>query len=304
MYAYKEQDKLFQSLCCEVSLSYIAALVFLSLFFSHPLYLLALFFALNLVILSAGIVRQWLTYLKFSLTLIFLIILVNALFVRAGATVLLYGVSVPLIGNIRITLEALCYGAGMGLRLLVMLGSFCLLTYAVHPDLILKTLGGGWSKIMLALGISLRLFPLITDDFVRITEAQRCRGVDFKVRNLRQRLEKYVPVLHTVLLSSLERSFQLAESLHSRGYGTTKRTNCREVLWRPRDYLVIVTVLLGSAYGMALVLTGRNGYGYYPKLQPFKEQEIIIAVCLALFFCFPALLDWGWEKWRFLRSKI
>jgi energy-coupling factor transport system permease protein len=304
MYAYKEHSKLFQNLCCEVSLSYIAAMVLLCLIFSHPLYLFSLFVALNMVILSAGIISEWLTYLKFSLMLIFLIILVNTLFVHAGATVLIHGPRIPIIGTIRITLEALCYGVGMGLRLLVMMGAFCLLTYAVHPDRVLKALGGGQSKIMLTLSISLRLFPLIAGDFVRITEAQRCRGVNFQARDPRVRIRKYVPVLNTVLLSSLERSFQLAESLQSRGYGTTRRTCYHEVLRRPRDYLVLMMVLLGLGYALILILSGSTGYSYYPRLQPVKGAEIIMAVGLGLFFMFPALLNWGWERCRFLKSKI
>lgn len=304
MYVYKERLKLFQSLRCEAALGYIAALILLSLVFSHPLFLLVLFLASNMVILSAGIVREWLTYLKFSLMLITLIILVNSVFVRAGATVLIRGPYVPLLGMTRITLEALCFSAGMGLRLLVMMGAFCLLTYAVHPDLILKTLGGGRSKIILTISISLRLFPLIADDFVRITEAQRCRGVNFQSRGRWQRIRKYIPVLSTVLLSSLERSFQLAESLHARGYGIAKRSCYREVLWRPRDYLVLLTVLMGAVFGVVLALTGWGGYIYYPRLQSLKGPEIMMSALLGLFFVFPAFLNWGWEKWQLLRLKI
>jgi energy-coupling factor transport system permease protein len=244
-----------------------------------------------MVILSAGIIREWLIYLKFSLMLIFLIILVNALFVHAGATILIQGPRIPIIGTIRITLEALCYGVGMGLRLLVMMGAFCLLTYAVHPDRVLKALGGGRSKTMLTLSISLRLF-------------QRCRGVNFQARDPRVRIRKYVPVLNTVLLSSLERSFQLAESLQSRGYGSTRRTCYREVLRRPRDYMVIMMILLGLGYALILILSGSTGYSYYPRLQPVKGAEITMAVGLGLFFMFPALLNWGWERCRFLKSKI
>lgn len=304
MYAYKERAKLFQSLSCEAAVAYIAVLVLLSLFFSHPLYLITIFLALNVVIMSAGILEEWLSYLKFSLILILIIILVNMLFVHAGSTVLWRGPRLPFFGTVRITLEALCYGIGMGVRLLLMMGAFCLLNYAVHPDLLLKTLGGGRSKIMLALSISLRLLPIIADDFVRITEAQRCRGVEFKESSLRQRIRKYIPVLNTVLLSSLERSFQLAESLQSRGYGVPGRTCYRQVLWRPRDYLVITMIVLGLIYAIVLVLTGWTGYIYYPKLQTIKGTEILMAVSLALFFLFPALLDWGWQKCPFLRSKI
>ncbi len=304
MLAYKQQKKLFHSLRCEVALCYIASLILLSLLFSHPLFLLALFMALNMVILSAGIALEWLSYLKFSLLLIFLITLVNSLFVRAGATILFRGPHLPIIGTIRVTLESLCFSAGMGIRLLVILGAFCLFTYAVSPDKVLKILGGRGSKTMLALSLSLRLFPLLVDDFARITEAQRCRGVSFQTRNRRQRFEKYIPILNTLLLSSLERSFQLAESLQSRGFGIAKRSSYREELWRPRDVLVLLSTVPGIALGVALALNGWAGYRYYPSLQPIEGLEMMMSAFLGLFFIFPALLNWGWEKWQFLRLKI
>lgn len=304
MYVYKERDKLFQSLSWEAAVSYIAVLVLLSLLFSHPLYLIMLLFALNAVIISAGIFKEWLGYIRFSLILIFIIVLVNMLFVHAGSTILWRGPRLPFLGVIRITLEALCYGIGMGIRLLLMMGSFCLLNYAVHPDILLKAFGGGRSKIVHALNISLRLFPIIADDFVRITEAQRCRGVDFKASSLKQRIKKYIPVLNTVLLSSLERSFQLAESLQSRGYGIAGRTCYKQVLRRPRDYLVLSLVALGLIYAIILVSTGAAEYIYYPRLQTIKRIEILMAILLALFFIFPALLNWGWQKCPLLRSKI
>lgn len=304
MYIYQERETLIQRLHPITSLCYIAALVLLSLLFSHPLFLLALFIALSTVIVSSGITKEWLTYLKFSLTFIILIILVNSLFVRAGTTVLLKGPFVPVIGKIRITLEAICYGAGMGLRLLVIISSFCLFTHAVHPDRVLKLLGRRYGKTMLVLSLSLRLFPLMAGDYVRIKEVQRCRGVNFQTGSFWAKTKKYLPVMHIMLLSSLERSFQLAESLQARGYGMGKRTHYTEELWRPRDFLVIAPVFMGTVAGVVLALAGWTGYRYYPRLQSIRVEEIILAGFLGLLLMFPALLNWGWKKWPFLKSKI
>lgn len=304
MYIYKEKPNLFHSLTCEASLSYIAALILLSLIFSHPIFLLALFIPLNMVIVSARLTKEWLNYLKYSLVLIALIVLINSVFVRAGTTILFRGPSLPFLGVTRVTLEALCFSAGMGIRLLVMMGAFCLLTYGVNPDSVMKSLGGGRSKSILLVSITLRLFPLLAEDLRRVTEAQRCRGSSFHGQNVWKRVRKYVPVLNTVLLSSLERSFQLAEALQSRGYGTARRSNLTETLWRPRDYIVLATVLPAAVYGISLALSGWTGYSYYPRLQQVGSSEIALSLLLGLLFGFPALLNWGWEKWPQLRLKI
>jgi len=304
IYTYKERQRLFQSLRCETALSYIAALTVLAMLIAHPLLLLALLAAGSLTALSAGIEREWRGYGKFSLLLILLIIAVNSLFVRAGSTVLIESPELPLAGSIRITLESLCYGVGMGLRLLAMLSAFCLLTYAVHPDRILQTFGGGRSRIMLTLCITLRLFPLIIEDFARIREAQRCRGVSLATGNMRQRIRKSLPVFNTVLLSSLERSFQLAEAISARGYGTEKRSCYRRELWRPRDYLVLGIALTGVAGGLILWAGGWAGYSYYPRLQPLGSRDLLMAASAGLLFALPAFLDWGWRNWPSLRSRI
>jgi len=304
MYTYKERADFFQSLRCETSLTYISLLVLLSLLISNPIYLAAVFIALNLVIHAAGIMNEWIVYLKYCLVLVLFIILINAIFVNAGSTILFSFPDLPLLGKIRITLEAVSYGIGMGLRLLIMMGAFCLLTYSVDPDLLLKTFGGGKSRIMLALSMSLRLFPLIADDFMRITEAQRCRGVDFKVKSKRKRVRNYLPVLNTVLLSILERSFQMAEALQSKAYGTCERSHFSEKLWRPRDIFVFAATLVTAVITVVFLVAGHTAYNYYPRLQAIGLDDALAAIVIGFGVLIPALLTWGWKKWPYWRLKI
>ncbi|MFZ5754424.1 MAG: energy-coupling factor transporter transmembrane component T family protein [Bacillota bacterium] len=304
MFIYRERDNLIYRIHPLTSIFYIFTIALLSLVFSHPVFLLALFLALGMVIVSAEITREWVTCLKFSLGFILIIIMVNCLFVRAGTTVLLVGPVMPGIGKIRITLEALCYGAGMGLRFFVIISAFCLYTHAVHPDKVLKLLGKWGNKTVLALSLATRLFPLMTSDFQRIMEVQRCRGVNFQENHWQKKLKKLVPVINIMLLSSLERSFQLAESMQVRGYGLGKRSHYTEELWHPRDILIITFVAIGIIMGTWLVFAGWTSYRYYPRLQPVDLQEIVMAGFLSIFFIFPACLNWGWKKWPLLKSRI
>jgi energy-coupling factor transport system permease protein len=304
MYPYQEGETLLKKLHPAVAVAYIAAIILLSLLFSHPLYLLALILSLGAVFVSSGLTKEWLSYLRFSLPLMVLIVLINFLFVRAGTTVLLKGPFVPVIGQIRLTLEALCYGVGMGVRLLVVISSFCLFTPGVHPDRVLRLLGRRWGKTMLALSISLRMFPLMAADYRRIKEVQSCRGVSFEAGSLWSRIKKHLPLMSVMLLSSLERAFQLAEALQARGYGMGKRTEYTKELWRPGDFLVLTSLILGTLGGVLLTLAGETAYRYYPRLQPIRVMDITAAGVLSLMLASPAVLDWGWKKWPLLRSRI
>lgn len=300
----EEREMMRQRLYPATALLYLAAVVFLSLFFAHPFFLLALFVAVGTVILSYGLGREWVGYLKVGCGFLVVIMFVNVLFVRAGSTVLFLGPDFPGWGRMRITLEALCYGAGMGLRLMVIISAFCLLMYVVPPDSIIQLLGGWSYKTALALGLSLRLFPLLRADFLRITEVQRCRGVNFHGQKHREKIRKTIPVIKVLLLSSLERAFQLAESLQARGYGLGRRSHYLRKSWELRDKFITVCICGGVLVSLGLVGGGQAAYSYYPHLQRVARGEVYSAVLVGLLFIVPALLNWGWKKWPSLRSRI
>ncbi|MGI6144829.1 MAG: energy-coupling factor transporter transmembrane protein EcfT [Clostridia bacterium] len=299
-----EEEKMRHRLQPATVLLYLTVVVFLSLFFTHPFYLLALFLAVAIVIFSFDLIREWSSYLKIGLCFLVVIMFVNVFLVREGATVLFLSPAIPGLGRIRITFEALCYGAGMGLRLLVIISAFCLFMYVVHPDGIIRLLGGRSYKIALALGLSLRLFPLMRADFLRIMQVQQCRGVNFHGQGWRERTVKTIPVIKVLLLSSLERAFQLAESLQARGYGLGKRTSFMRNRWRIGDKLIVVAICLVLCLSMWLVMRGQTEFHYYPRLQSVGSGDFFGAVFLGIFLMIPAFLNWGWKKWPTLRSRI
>lgn len=301
MYRQSELEEMRQRLHPVTVLLYLTAVIILSLFFTHPFLLVALFLAVGLVIISFHLVKEWAGYLKIGLGFLLVLMFINVVVVRAGSTVLFLGPAFPGFGRIRITLEALCYGAVMGVRLLVIISVFCLFMYIVHPDSIIGLLGGRSDKTALALGLSLRLFPLMRADFLRIAEVQRCRGVSFRERNWRKRVGKAIPVIKVLLLSSLERAFQLAESLQTRGYGLGKRSRYFPKKWGLADWLIVGSICLGVFFSFWLIWRGQADFHYYPRLQDVESRDFFNAVFLGIFFLFPALLNWGWKKWLSLK---
>lgn len=304
MLIYQEKDGFFFKLNTLAALAYILAVFLLTLVLSNPLYLCGLFLAVAAVIVSADLTRKWRNYMKYSSALVLLILLVNVIFVRAGSTVIWRGPVLWGIGRLKITLEAFCFGMGMGIRMLIIISIFCLYTYAVNPDKVLKLIGRWNNKGVLTLTLSTRLFPLMVMDFQRIIEIQRCRGVRFESVPWWRRIIKYFPVINIMLLSSLERSFQFAEAMHARGFGLTNRSYYNRELWRPRDNIITCTVLLSIFIGVLLLISGKADYSYYPVLQPLKRGDLITAVILSMLYMTPALLNWGWKKWLLLKARI
>lgn len=304
MYVYREKNNLIHKLHPMTSVAWIGVVLLLSLLLNHPVFLMALFLSTGLVIIAAGIAREWSVYLKMSIILTILIILVNALFSKAGSTILLNGPQLPILGSVLISFEALCYGVGMGLRLLVIISVFCFYTYGIHPDKVLKLVSKGNHKSVLAITLSARLFPLLAMDFHRIAEVQRCRGVRWETGSWWQRGKNLLPMMSVLLLSSLERSLQMAEAMQARGYGLEGRSFYRQDYWQRRDRILLAGEFLALMLGIVVVLEGWGTYSYYPILGEIHSYEIILASVIALLLSLPAILQWGWRKWPLLQSKI
>jgi len=304
MLIYREKDNLIHKLHPFTILAFIGVVVILSLVLSNPVYLLGLFIAVGIVNIAADNFKEWKVYLKYCSVLIVLIIIFNALFTRTGATVLVQSPPIPLLGEIKITLEALAFGAGMGIRLLIIISAFCLYTYAVHPDKVLKLFNKGGNKSVLIIILSTRLFPLLIQDFNRITEVQRCRGVKFDTGTRWMRIKNILPVISVLLQSCLERALQLAESMYARGYGSGNKSYYSRELWRPRDYLTLGSLIICLAIGVFSAITGLASYTYYPQLSGINGREIVTTTMMTFALLVPAILNWGWNKWPLLRSKI
>ncbi|MCF8011513.1 MAG: energy-coupling factor transporter transmembrane protein EcfT [Clostridiales bacterium] len=304
MLVYREKDNLIYKLHPVTVMSYIAVVLLLSLIFSHPVYLLVLFFAVGAVIIASGNADKWKYYLLMASGIVVMIILVNSVFVQNGSTVLFYGPAIPVMGKIKVTLEAVCFSAAMGIRLVVIISVFCLYTYAVHPDKVLKLFSRFGKKAVLVVTLATRLFPLMVQDVRRVTEVQRCRGVKLDTGSLRQRLKNRLPVVKVVLLSSLERSMQIAESMHARGYGSGPRSFYSRDLWRPRDFFVLGALVVSVMTGLAAVFHDWAVFTYYPRLENMNFKELNAALIEMLALSLPAFLNWGWKRWQLLKLKI
>lgn len=283
---------------------YCMALFFLALLISHPLYLGALLLTSGIVVMTAGLGKEWLIYLKIGIFMMALIIALNALLSGAGSSIIYESPAIQGWGRITITAESVVYGLGMSLRLLVMMSALCLYNHAVHPDKTLRLLGSSGSKSILAIILAMRLFPLMHQDLRRIIDVQRCRGLKFKNVSWLKRIHNLVPVTGILLSSSLERSMQIGASMYARGYGSGPSSTYRQDLWRPRDILVMTASTAGLLLGLALMVNGEASYTYYPLLEPVRSDDLARASLMAAFYLAPSILYWGWHRCLYLQSKI
>lgn len=303
---YQEKGLFLQSIHSAVALFYIAVLLVLALIFSHPIYLIGILIVVALTIWAADGLEAWEGYLKIALWMVVLVMVINPLVVHAGQTVLWHGPHLPVLGRMTITLEAICYGAAMGVRLLDMVSIFCLYNLIVHPDRLLSLFSRFAHKSALVVSLATRLFPVMAASMNSIREVQQLRGVDFQAGTLKERAGKYAALFNILLVSSLEGSLQMAEAMQARAFGSGPRSCYRREFFRPRDWLCLAGSIFALAVSICGAVHGFGNYTYYPQLGYLFDGGAAMIVLVAVLggLSLPAVLSWGWQRCQYLKSKI
>lgn len=302
---YRERGLFLQTLHPVVMCAFTAGTALLALAFSHPLYLAGLLAVCLATLARLYVLKDAAGMFWFCLPIVALILVVNPLVAPEGATVLWRGPSVPVLGTLRVSLEAVGFALAMGLRLLVILTAFLVYSAALNPDRMFNLFSRCVPRAAVVFLLALRVYPTLLEDYTRIREAQTARGVDFEAGSCVSRFSSRLTVARGMLVSSLERVLEIAESMHARGFGCGPRTVYSSECWRPRDWLALAGVLLAVAAGATALISGAAAYNFYPALDaPLRREAVMPLVFLVPALLVPVLLQWGWTRWPWLRSKI
>jgi energy-coupling factor transport system permease protein len=255
-----------------------AACLFIVLFTTNPAYK-ALVLAAAIASLSAG---AGLHRMRGVLTGVLLIAAVataiNFVSAHLGTTVLFsLPTAIPALGG-PYTLEALAAGLTGGITVgaaIVAAAPFSLML-ASHD--VMDALPSSLSRTGAAIAASLNLVPSVATSFVQVTEAQRLRG--WRPRGPRSWAEVVVPVV----LTSVEGSIQLAESMEARGFGSGPRTSLKRSPLTTNDWVLVgasATAVL--AFIVAHTAAWAADWYPYPSLAWPAINLVALAACLLLF---------------------
>jgi energy-coupling factor transport system permease protein len=219
-----------------------ATSIFIVLSTTNPAYK-AMVLAAALIALAAGVGLHRLRGLLIGVVLIAAFaVALNFVSAHLGTTVL-FAVPdhVPALGG-PYTLEALAFGATGGLTVAAAILAAAPFSLLLASHEVMDALPASLSRTGAAIAASLNLVPAVAASFVQVTEAQRLRG--WRPRGPRSWTEIVVPVV----LTSVEGSIQLAESMEARGFGSGPRTAVTPARLQRSDWLLI------GASGMALAV--------------------------------------------------
>lgn len=204
--------------------------------------------------------------------------LLNFISAHLGSTVLLQlPESMPALGG-PYTLEALVFGLSSGATVAAAVMAAAPFSLLLSTDEVVDALPRVLSRTGTAIAASLNLVPSIATSFTEVTEAQRLRG--WRPRGPRSWAEVVVPVV----LTGVEGSIQLAESMDARGYGSGPRTSFRSTTMRTADWLTIAAAALAVILFVAARASGlAPDWDPYPTLAPPSLDLLSLAACVLLF---------------------
>ena len=261
------------------SLAFCLALALVAVLFEHPLILCAALAATWSAGTLAGVGAELRRALLLALPFALLIALINPLVSQEGETLLVRGWE--LLGHRwDVTLEALAYGGVAGLRLVVLIVVFGLLTACVDPDEMLRLFRRVSYRSALTAALTTRLAPVLARDALRMSDAARCRAVP----------AGRGAVARAALAGALDRAVDVAAALEVRGYAAARRPGRVRAPWSRHDWRVATAALAVAAVAVVAKAGGAFAFEAYPRVSAASGPvELALAAALPLAAAAPLL---------------
>jgi len=249
--------------------AFAGALALVPMLYDSPLVLGAALAAVVLAGAAAGVGGEIARAARLAVPLVLLIVIVNPLVYREGATLLFRGGEV-LGYRIEVTLEALAYGGAAGLRLFVLAAALALFSATVDPDDLLRLVRRFSYRSALTASLATRLAPVLARDALRMSDAARCRP---------QRPPR-AAVARATLAGALDRAVEVAAALELRGYASARRPPRYRTAWSRHDVRVAASAAAIAVTAVATRVAGAGGFDPYPTLSLAPGAADAAAVAL------------------------
>ena len=248
---------------------YLASLALVAFLYSNPIVITAAGVGVVVAGLAGRAQRALALAARWGVALGVFIVVVNGLVAQRGATVVINGLWLPLLGNTDVSAEALAEGAVLALRILVVLLASAVYSTCVDPDRVLRMLRPLARRSALTATMIARLVPLAAADYVRLGEAAALRGPGAAPVGR-------AAMARRLVAGSLDRAVDVAATLELRGYA---RGAPRSARGGPRTRYGARFLAAGiaiCALGIAGRIAGIGGFDAYPTLSVATDAATLL----------------------------
>jgi energy-coupling factor transport system permease protein len=267
------------------AIAYLGSLAVVGFVYWSPVVLVAAGTAIALTGFAAGAGRAVIASLRLAVSLLVLMVIVNALVTHRGDTILVRGWEMPVLGNTDVTLESFAAGATIGLKVVVVVLAFAVYSACVDPDRVLRLIRPVARHSAMTAGLVTRMVPLAAGDGARLREASALRGPAAAPAGRGAMARR-------LLESSLDRAVDVAATLELRGHSLGARPRFDRQPSRGVGPLIATAclILIAAVGGR---LAGAGGFEAYPTIE-MGTEPLTIALCAALIVL--AALPFGWRR--------
>lgn len=209
--------------------------------------------------------------------------LFNAAFNHYGVTTLFYAFDLP------ITFEALAYGMAAGGMFSSVIIWFMSLNEILTDDKILYIFGKKLPHFSLIMTMALRFVPHYRIKLKQIISARKGLGLDMSQATLGERLRTGSVIMNTLIGTALDDSFETAESMESRGYGTAKRSSYLYYKMDIISTIILIVILLAALFVIILGANSADYVSYNPRI--VINTNYFFASIYLLLAIFPFILE-------------
>ncbi|MEM0493367.1 MAG: energy-coupling factor transporter transmembrane component T [Candidatus Thermoplasmatota archaeon] len=300
---YQKKNTLLHDINPLIIVSWFIGVLVSVLLIENIFYLSVIFAAMMIYAIIGKIANEWCVMVRYGIWLAPFILIINLFANQSGDTVLLYVKGIPIISDLRITLESFLFSISMILRLLCIISSFVLLSLLVNPDIIsdlllkLRVPRG----VVLSMSITMRFIPIILKDAYILKESIRSRGYRLESKGFIKRIKNHSILFMPLLSSAMDRSIQIAESMEARGFNSKRRTIYNNIHLKPVNIPFIISPLLFITILLYLRIS-KN-----PDLLLFNQGFVVLyhgswvtATSIILFFIMFPMLSYPARRMIFI----
>lgn len=289
----------FQALHPLLAFIYYLGVISFTMLLNQPIYLLTTLLVMLALWLIVDQGKPKGKLIALYLLMAFLVVLINPIFSRRGATILFYFLDQP------VTLESMMYGLLMALSLFIILISFQSYNRVLSADRLTYLFGSLIPRGTLVLVMALRFVPLLYRRWQQVFLVQRTQGNMLGKGSLRERIRTGMNLLSILLTWSLEEAIQSAHSMRARGFGVGKRTSYKRYLFGGKDWLLLSYLLVLAGISLFGLFAGHGVLTVYPRLGSitFSGLDWLYYLAYCAFLSLPLYLE-GKELyvWRLSNS--
>ena len=279
---------------------YFAAVIFVTMFTTHPI-LLGVSFAC--AVFTCGMItgaKKTLKSLLYALPVMIVIALTNPLFSHNGVTILFY-----LNGN-PVTKEAILYGVDISVMITSVFYWFKSYHAVMSGDKFVCLFGSVAPKLALLLSMTLGFLPKLKRKYREIDDAQKALGI-YSRKGYLDKIRSKIRVLGILVTCVLESSVETADSMRARGYGLKGRTSYSVFRFTFADAAFVFFTVALTAVICFLAYKGAADFRFYPTVKEINFGLEAVALYLSALLLSAAGIFCEIKEntvWRLLKSKI